>query len=1150
MYKREEIMLIEKPFFAILILLLWTNMLFGQEIKVFNPDIQISPNAASLGIFGNIPVGHYTGTAEINIPIYQIDLDGMKIPIEMAYHSSGIRVAQEASWVGLGWGLRCGGMITRQVYGSPDFAAQVPSSDFVGYQQIPNFDKYYNEIKIDGNASPSPDDPQLNKFNHLVEHGDFEPDIFTFQINGNSGKMIFENPQSHNLSEYKATFLNPANFIDVSYNPSKGTYVAHDGKGYTYYFGTSELTYSGFSSSLNWQLDELRTRFLLQVPQFQVRAGYKYPGVESTWLLDSIVSPQKKAVRFLYEQESIQGITTMGEIFRDYYYDLSTEEHTGDRLLSERPNRPLQELDGGRRIYFKSSVVKQAILRKILFDEGEIIFSTSRRKDLLTNNDQYSQKLEKIEVININNQVIQTSRFYYSYWGDSTSNYSCRLMLDSLNVSGQSSYRFSYDKGFMPSKHSLDTDHWGYYSGPRSISPTDDFYLIPSFVGQYGAFSSNFKQFKGRDKKSNADFMARGLLKSITYPTGATDELTFEPHNIKVQTEDGFAWVNKTDVLLALDDADLSDSSPMPTRDDKFLQEDFSITHGNRNTKISITHGKDVDNNTGNMDKNTSFFVRLQKRQIDGTYKNVNLSSNTQPRFFIVVSPTIMFKKEDVILGSLESGDYRVQVEKGNEYANYFSIGVNVSTDEQQIHQQIGIGGGLRVSKIETSDRGKQEVRSFRYGSPELMVDPVYNRNVKSSEVNYVWNAVDNQPVRRPELDLLQPVYYFEASSESFTPLSYSARGSMVGYTSVVEFKSNSPSDIGYTEYEFYNNSDQTHYFEGQQYSVPTVSDPRNGLLKRISTFGVADILVKSEEFDYKSVQYIDIPCILKTRHVKPVSDYYALPNYQFVAYHQHFETFRLNKIDTKVYQNGTISTFETFDYDPQYNIKVSESRVNSRGEKLQRQYVFPFAFADYVSQEMVRRYMHEVPVETIDFVENKVVGANRGNYEVHSGRVVLAQFEETNNVPGLNRDNYRSEYRKKESYSHFNSYGKPRVVIIKERSPVIYLWSFSGKYPVIKIKNISYEDFVSSIGGEAIVRQLEEQSAESVVNEKAREWRIRFPHAEIQNYTFSPLIGISSSTDANGRVTHYKYDNYNRLETIIDRDLKAIKKFIYHFRM
>jgi hypothetical protein len=83
--------------------------------------VPVSPNAAALGTYGAIPVGHYTGVPNISIPIYEIDLDGKKFPINISYHASGIKVAQEASTVGLGWVLNAGGCITKEVRGWDDF---------------------------------------------------------------------------------------------------------------------------------------------------------------------------------------------------------------------------------------------------------------------------------------------------------------------------------------------------------------------------------------------------------------------------------------------------------------------------------------------------------------------------------------------------------------------------------------------------------------------------------------------------------------------------------------------------------------------------------------------------------------------------------------------------------------------------------------------------------------------------------------------------------------------------------------------------------------------------------------------------------------------------------------------------------------------
>jgi hypothetical protein len=89
------------------------------ETRIIPP----SPNAASLGIFGEIPVSLYTGVPSISIPIYTIKSGDITVSLSLDYHASGIKVAQESSWVGLGWALNAGGVITRNVCGYDDFAS-------------------------------------------------------------------------------------------------------------------------------------------------------------------------------------------------------------------------------------------------------------------------------------------------------------------------------------------------------------------------------------------------------------------------------------------------------------------------------------------------------------------------------------------------------------------------------------------------------------------------------------------------------------------------------------------------------------------------------------------------------------------------------------------------------------------------------------------------------------------------------------------------------------------------------------------------------------------------------------------------------------------------------------------------------------------
>ena len=103
-------------FFCLFLLCL---SLYGQDaqLKDYAP---VAPTPASLGKYGDIPVSNHTGIPDITIPIYTLSEGSISVPISLSYHASGIKVQETASWVGLGWALNAGGVITRTVQGAPD----------------------------------------------------------------------------------------------------------------------------------------------------------------------------------------------------------------------------------------------------------------------------------------------------------------------------------------------------------------------------------------------------------------------------------------------------------------------------------------------------------------------------------------------------------------------------------------------------------------------------------------------------------------------------------------------------------------------------------------------------------------------------------------------------------------------------------------------------------------------------------------------------------------------------------------------------------------------------------------------------------------------------------------------------------------------
>jgi hypothetical protein len=80
-----------------------------------------TPDVASLGRFGKYAVSHFTGVPQISVPIYEVKVGDISLPISIDYHAAGIKLTDRPSSVGLGWALSTGGgSISRKAMGRPD----------------------------------------------------------------------------------------------------------------------------------------------------------------------------------------------------------------------------------------------------------------------------------------------------------------------------------------------------------------------------------------------------------------------------------------------------------------------------------------------------------------------------------------------------------------------------------------------------------------------------------------------------------------------------------------------------------------------------------------------------------------------------------------------------------------------------------------------------------------------------------------------------------------------------------------------------------------------------------------------------------------------------------------------------------------------
>ena len=194
-----------------------------------------SPEAAAMIRSINIPVGHYTGTVDVNIPLYTIKTRDFEIPIQLQYHTTGIKVQDCATWVGLGWRLTAGGSVVHIIRGNSRDDAEFG---------------YANWGTVVNNASWA-----LNEFNRISSY-DCEPDNCFFEYPGNSGQFT--------TNSQNKIFTIPYQNIDIQLTQdaplSSQYYKITDGSGNQYIYEAYEQIDQTQGATQTWYLTKMRSQ--------------------------------------------------------------------------------------------------------------------------------------------------------------------------------------------------------------------------------------------------------------------------------------------------------------------------------------------------------------------------------------------------------------------------------------------------------------------------------------------------------------------------------------------------------------------------------------------------------------------------------------------------------------------------------------------------------------------------------------------------------------------------------------------------------------------------------------------------------------------------------------------------------------------------
>lgn len=513
----------------------------NESIRPQNVKIA-SPTAASLGKVADIPIGYHTGIPNIDIPIYTVQEGPLQVPISLSYHASGLKVMEQSSWVGAGWSLSAGGMITRSVRGTPDeILSSSGSPTPISYL---NNKGYYDYLFMDNPAEYTPqivpNNPStgvkqvLAYYEFAVGHRDGEADMFNFNFNGYSGKFYFRPDNSVVLApqqDIKVTPLFcPGGTSCSTTNEYLYGWVVTTPDGVKYYFGKVLALAATYDNANNAIPVEYTT-------SYSATSGSTYTRTPSSWFLNKIESPDKRfSISFTYSVENYS------------YYTISLSPTASFTSA-------LQTID------LVKNIMSGVRLNAIKFsNNGLVSFIPSYvRKDLsgpqtnLTDFDADStassaRMLGEIRISNSpTTSFCQSFLFSYGYFNDNShpltgylanleSSYSLhsdkkRLKLNSIQekscdaMATKPPHSFTYfDVTSVPRTLSFAQDHWGYYNGKTTNAS-----MLPAISIDNGITNLS-GTYGNRDSKWPE--MRAGALQKITYPTGGSSRFAFESHDV------------------------------------------------------------------------------------------------------------------------------------------------------------------------------------------------------------------------------------------------------------------------------------------------------------------------------------------------------------------------------------------------------------------------------------------------------------------------------------------------------------------------------------------------------------------------------------------------------------------------------------------
>ncbi|WP_250253473.1 hypothetical protein [Chryseobacterium sp. Marseille-Q3244] len=1084
----------KKIILLLLIGTLYKAQLIGNEQTKQVVPLPASAESYSLSKVEAIPMDYFRGKANINIPIYTINVNGISIPISLAYNTGGIKLNEVATTVGLGWSLSIPGTISHNVVGLDDL-------------DVPFFKKNISEYgAYNGVITESYMNNQIRADLESIYSGtyDTQKDIFDYNLPTASGSFL--------LKENNQTFLIPNDDVVITRN---------DGKFYIKDTQGTEYWMSPRNSVMPWSIGG---------PTVLYKTLYN---------LDEI-KINNKSVLFYYNKTHGYGERNINQIAN---FKLTSNLGGGYEQLIRLPRYEKTET---------STSFSESLISKIRFDNGEVNFlysndtnaafvdGSSYRKDLSGGQ---GIALRRIIVTNKAGVIVKDISLNYSYFETDNANKTYedyRLKLLSVRDNLQNTeYSFEYNEKYkLPKRSSSNDDYWGYINSIHNREIPN----IPNLVYDYEIPLTELNAVAKRDREPNEIYAVLGTLTSIKYPTGAKKNFYYElPHNSGKKST-GYAW----------DYLPIGGMQTDPSEEDFYEKKTLTITSAHIQQIINLGINAEPEKlevnfsnaclNASNPGDNQTIaetqctgtaiyapqqFSEWRSKTVDWNIspgKNLVLQLQKIGKCTCAIAGAIRYKYPTYIDETKKYGSPRIRkiedIDANNvsnvyEYA-YGKYDNGVFIPDFQLNQKYNFSSIIK-RQVKEYFEGKETGYSFEK----------YYRLHNSSQGNTSYGSSDviNYPSVVEITDKGKIIREYEISSSSNYVYNKWKGGRL--------------------KREIYlNKANDTLKIVKNTYELNTL---KNSLSE--FTTNVPQIAAFSTDFDITrgTALVLDVPV-----------EIYNVENKMYMiesAKVEHVETTTKEFFGNKSTLTKTLNSYYNTDINKPINVKSTENILPS-GENIKTEYQYAHQAGNQllIDRNMIAIPLETETTKIANGVSN-IVSKSKTIFPTslpisQTGFLVLPTSVLSYDLQNPNQGLTELSYDKYDS--------KGNIVQYTNRSGVstVIIWGYNQTQPIAKIDNAKFESigqpFIDNIVNVSnLDAAAERNNDETNLLNAFKDFRNNLSGYQITTYSYDPLIGVRSITPPSGIREVYLYDDAGRLKEVREHNNtgKLLKEFNYHYK-